>query len=395
VPRRRGLTDKQLAGLPRKEKRYTLPDPEQPGHYLRIPARSSRAAIAFAAVARDPGGKQIWTTVGTADAVGIDQARELARHAIKRIKAGKPISEPARPTVRAVVEEWLERHVRGQRTERERGRIISRYIVPRIGDRVFAEVRRKDVAELLDRIEDESGKQMADGVLKTFRGISKWVQQRDESYNPPLTTGMSRVPKGEGRRKRILADDEIRAIWNAQGQYGDFVRLALLTAQRREKLITLRWDDLAPDGTWTIRTAPREKGNPGKLRLPRAALDIIQAQPRFVGNSYVFAGRNNGPTAMFGSGTYKAAFDKLCGVKDWRVHDLRRTARSLMSRAGVQTEIAERVLGHAPGGLIQIYDRHHYQDEMADALTKLAALIEQIMSSAFVSAAPIDPAHSA
>ena len=94
-----------------------------------------------------------------------------------------------------------------QRTERERGRIISRYIVPQIGDRAFADVRRKDIAELLDRIEDESGRPMADGVLKTFRAISKWVQQRDESYNPPLTAGMSRVPKGEGRRKRILADD--------------------------------------------------------------------------------------------------------------------------------------------------------------------------------------------
>ena len=140
----------------------------------------------------------------------------------------------------------------------------------------------------------------------------------------------------------------------------------------------------------------REKKEiPASSSYRQRALDIIQAQPRFVGNPYVFAGRNDGPTAMFGSGTYKAAFDKLCGVKDWRVHDLRRTARSLMSRAGVQTEIAERVLGHAPGGLIQIYDRHHYQDEMADALTKLAALIEQIMSSAFVSAAPIDPAHSA
>ena len=66
-----------------------------------------------------------------------------------------------------------------------------------------------------------------------------------------------------------------------------------------------------------------------------------------------------------------------------------------MSRAGVQTEIAERVLGHAQGELIQIYDRHSYQDEMADALTKLAALIERITaSSAFVSAAPIDHAHS-
>ena len=79
---------------------------------------------------------------------GIDQARELARAAIKRIKAGEPISESARPTVRDIADQWLERHVRGQRTERERARIVSRYIVPRIGDRVFADVRRKDIAEL-------------------------------------------------------------------------------------------------------------------------------------------------------------------------------------------------------------------------------------------------------
>jgi hypothetical protein len=82
VPRRRGLTDKQVARLTRKEDRYTLPDPEQPGHYLRIPPRSSRAPTAFAAVARDPHGKQIWITVGTADAIGIDRARELTREAI-------------------------------------------------------------------------------------------------------------------------------------------------------------------------------------------------------------------------------------------------------------------------------------------------------------------------
>jgi integrase len=328
-------------------------------------------------VARDPNGKQIWTTVGTADAIGIDQARELARAAIKRTRAGRPISESAKPTVRNVADQWLERHVRGQRTERERGRIISRYIVPRIGDQVFADVRRKDIAELLDRIEDESGKPMADGVLNTFRAISKWVQQRDESYHPPLTAGMSRVPKGEGRRKRILADDELRAIWRVQGQYGDFVRLALLTAQRRDKLITLRWNDIK-DGVWTIRTEPREKGNPGKLALPQTALDIIRAQPVFVGNPYVFAGRNNGPTSAFGAGQYKARFDKLCGVSDWRVHDARRTARSLMARAGVLTEIAERVLGHAQGELIETYDRHSYDAEKADALTKLAALIERI-----------------
>jgi integrase len=382
MPRRRGLTDRQIAALPRRDRRYTYADPEMRGHYLRVPPRSSRAPIAFAAVARNPAGKQIWTTVGTADALGIDRARELARQAVTRIESGKPTVDPPRVTMADIAEQWLERHVRsnGLRSERERGRIISRYIVPHIGVRIFADIRRRDVAELLDLIEDQSGKPMADGVLKTFRAISKWVQLRDENYNPPLTTGMSRVPKGEGRRKRILGDDEIRAVWGAAGQYGDFVRLALLTAQRREKLITLRWDDVR-DGVWTIATAPREKGNPGRLRLPPVALEIIKRQPRFVENPYVFAGRNNGPTAIFGSGTYKAQFDELCGVTDWRVHDLRRTARSLMSRAGVQTEIAERVLGHTQGELIETYDRHTYEGEMAAALEKLAALIHQITSA--------------
>ena len=121
----------------------------------------------------------------------------------------------------------------------------------------------------MDRIEDESGKPTADAVLKTLRAISKWVQQRDESYNPPLTSGMSRVPKGEGRRTRILADDEIRAIWHTPGQYGDFVRLALLTAQRREKLIGMQWGDIK-DGVWIIRTEPREKGTLAVSICPRS-----------------------------------------------------------------------------------------------------------------------------
>jgi integrase len=297
----------------------------------------------------------------------------------RRIKAGKPTGEPERAIVRDIAEQWLERQVRknGFRTAREMERVVKGYILPHLGDRAIADVRRIDIAQLLDRIEDDHGKQMADGVLKVFGAISRWLQQRDESYNPPLTAGMSRVPKGEGRRKRILSDEEIRKVWRQDGQYGAFVKLALLTAQRRDKLHKLRWEDLGVDGAWTIPTEAREKRNAGKLKLPQIALDIIQAQPRFVDNPYVFAGRNGGPAAKFGAGQYKAQFDKACGVIGWTIHDLRRTARSLMSRAGVQTEIAERVLG-SPGELIEIYDQYDYGTEMAAALKKLSALIERI-----------------
>jgi integrase len=72
-------------------------------------------------------------------------------------------------------------------------------------------------------------------------------------------------------------------------------------------------------------------------------------------------------------------FMERCGVRGWSLHDLRRTARSLMSRAKVPSDIAERVLGHARRGVEGIYDRHAYLDEKADALRRLAAVIEAIV----------------
>jgi integrase len=113
------------------------------------------------------------------------------------------------------------------------------------------------------------------------------------------------------------------------------------------------------------------------LRLPPLAMKIVKAQPRMAGNPYVFPGRS-GPLA--GYSDRHAAFKALCGVDGFSLHDLRRTARSLMARAGVSSEHAERVLGHAIAGVEGIYDRHHYRDETADALKRLARLIEKIVN---------------
>ena len=68
-------------------------------------------------------------------------------------------------------------------------------------------------------------------------------------------------------------------------------------------------------------------------------------------------------------------------MPNWTLHDLRRTARTLMSRAGVRPDVAERVVGHAVGGAVaQIYDRHSYEAEKRDALERLAALIQGVVN---------------
>ena len=106
------------------------------------------------------------------------------------------------------------------------------------------------------------------------------VCARDDNYRSPLVKGMRRGKVV--KRERVLNDDELRQVWKqaeANGTYGALVRLALLTAQRQDKLASMKWEDVA-DGVWTIATVEREKGNAGALALPKEALAIINAQPR-------------------------------------------------------------------------------------------------------------------
>ncbi len=376
---RKTLTDKGVTALKPRPQRYAYPDPELRGHYVRVQPSGARA---FVTVARAPDGRQVWHTIGNADALQIEQARDLARAAMRRIKDGKPALEapPVQPdSFKAVAENWLKRHVAAKqlRSEREIRRSLGMYVYPRWADRDFISIKRSDVAALLDHIEDEHGSRMADVVLAYLRGMANWFAGRDDDYVSPFVRGMRRHQNGA--RSRILDDDELRAVWKAAETNGDFcalIRLLLLTGQRLQKVATIKWAHVA-DGVWTIDTADREKGNAGSLALPAQALAIITAQPRLGDNPYVFAGRGLGYRDFSKS---KPPFDaRLPEMPQWTLHDLRRTARSLMSRAGIRPDISERVLGHAIPGVKGVYDRHGYRDEKAAALAKLAALIDGIV----------------
>ena len=392
MARPKTLTDRMVAKLKPGATRLTLPDPLLRGHYVRV---TPKGAKSYVAVARDPVKKnkkgqplQVWATLGSADVLTIAEAREKARVAIQRIKTGQPAFEPppVKPdTLRDVAETYMQRHVKakGLRTEREIGRILRKYIYPVLQDRDFETIRRSDVTALLDLVEDGSGPRQADTVLTVLRSIMNFYATRTDDYMPPIIRGMARDDPHAKKRARILDDDEIRALWKAaedNSTFGAFLRLALLTAQRRQKLAEMRWQDVTIDGSWDIPHEDREKGNGGALVLPEIALDIIRARPRL--NLYVFAGRD-GPFTSFSPG--KRALDakvaKNLGepLPPWTIHDLRRTSRSLMARARVPRDIAERIMGHTLKGVEAVYDRHEYREEKAAALGKLAGLLAMIL----------------
>jgi integrase len=372
---RRTLTDKGIAALKAKAKFYHFPDPELSGHYIRVMPTGFKA---YAVITRDPFGKQVGVTIGDASLIGVNVARDKAREAINRIKAGTAASPDS---FRAVSENWFKRHVeaKGHRSAKETRRYLDKWILPAWGEREFTSIRRRDVAALLDHVEDKGGPVAADNALKRVSAICSWFQSRHDDYVSPVVKGMRRSSTQERARERILSDDEIRAVWKAaeaNGRFGGIVRLLLLTAQRRDKVASMRWEDISIDGTWTIPTAKNEKGNAQQLALPPMALDIIKAQPRFASNPYIFAGRGK----SYLTGYSKAKKSLALGLPQWGLHDLRRTARSLMARAGVRPDVAERVLGHKIGGVEGIYNRHEYQQEKAHALKALAGLIETILN---------------
>ena len=376
---RRTLSDLAIAKLKPRAARYAIPDPELRGHYVRV-MPSGRSS--FVAVARDPRGKQIWSTINATDAMSVADAREKAREIIQRVRAGQTPTPSIPDSFGAVAEEWFKRHVlaKGLRSQHEVRRFLSKNLLPGWGNLQFVAIRRSDVAKMLDRIEDNNGARQADYALAIIRGIANWYAARHEDYFSPVVKGMRRTKPAERARKRVLDDDEIRALWKhaeGGGTFGGIVCLLLLTGQRREKVASMRWDDLSRDGEWLIQTEPREKGTGGTLVLPDLALKVIKEQPRFATNSFVFAGR--GEDHFKGYSPCKRAFDAKLKIDPWVLHDLRRTARSLMSRAGVRPDVAERVLGHAIAGVEGVYDRHQYRAEKAEALKKLAALIAAIL----------------
>jgi integrase len=246
------------------------------------------------------------------------------------------------------------------------------------------------VAKLRDHIREKHGPRQANMVLAIISKLMNWyAANRSDTYASPIVRGMKYKTS---TRERILSDDELRLIWNAcEGSFGDIVKLLLLTAQRREKVTTMKWADVK-GGVWSMPREPREKTNPGVLPLPQMALDIIEKRNKVADNPFVFPGRVKGKAFnSYSQGKTELDAKLPADMPGWTLHDLRRTARSLMSRAGITSHIAERVLGHTIKGVEGVYDRHAYDVEKAHALEKLAALVERIVNPPKGNVLPMQP----
>jgi integrase len=350
------------------------------------------------------GAERKFVVLGHYGSITPEQARTLAKKTAGEVASGRDPSaerEAKRAaetnTIDRVLDEFLARYVRGSKPPLRSAAQIEdtflRCVRPRIGEKSIYSLRRGDIVGMLDKIADEHGAVMADRALAYVRKAFNWWATRDDGFNSPIVKGMARTKPKERARRRTLDDNEIRDLWTALDALGEdapacypaFLKALLLTGQRRSEVSRMRWEEIEGD-RWVIPAQRAKNGLENEVQLTTPALALLGKARE---SGFVFSS-DGGKTAFSGYSKAKGALDrKLAALRKaerrqpmpgFVQHDLRRTARSLMSRAGVPSDHAERVLGHVIGGVRGVYDRHEYQAEKRDALEKLAALVDRILN---------------
>jgi len=265
----------------------------------------------------DPDAKPDTDAAGELPALSVTEARQRASAAAVKVQRGlDPIDERKRKesrsknTVNAILDTFVTRYVKNLRSGDQVERGFDVYVRPRIGGKSIYDLKRRDIVEMLDEIEDENGPVMADRVLAYVRKAFNWQATRDDQFAPPIVPGMARTKPKERSGKRVLDDDEIRDVWTALERfdgpacYPAYVRNLLLTATRRNESSDMRSHEIAK-GLWII------PGDRYKTKLdhviPLSAMAIANL-PK--GKGFVFS-TTEGEVAFSGFSKAKEQLDRL------------------------------------------------------------------------------------
>lgn len=389
------LTDKFLAGfeVPAGKSREIVWDTKVAGFGVLVMRDGHRSFLVQYRVGRRSRRMHLGAIAKVKD------ARNQAMGVLGKVRAGKALGEVVDPvedrrrerskdgtTLKAIAADYLAQK-KGLRTIAQRKDDFERLIVPKLGNRQIDDIRRSDITRLLDDIAKNNGPVMADRILGVLRNLFNWHAARSDDYRSPIVRGMARTKAHERKRHRILTPEEIQAIWKAAedtpGPFGVYVRFTFLMACRRTESAQLHRRELVivtpergkPYVRWTLPAARAKPKVDIVLPLSGPAAALLDSLPNAGG--YLFT--TDGKRPIAGWNVWKRQLDKASGVTGWRLHDLRRTARTLLSQAGVLPDHAERCLGHVIGGVRGVYDRFQYEAEKRDGFERLAALIGRMV----------------
>jgi integrase len=316
----------------------------------------------------------------------ITKANEDA--AVKREQEVKQIQQGS---VGEAAEEFIKRGLKKKEKERgETERIIRKEILGEWKQRGIADIRKPDVLNLLDAIVDRGASVMACRTRSVMLRFFKWSAGRGYIEESPML-GVAKPGEDHEDRERVLDPSELAEVWTAAGTlgypFGPFVQLLILTAQRRGEVATMQWKDVQLDRALWVLPKPKTKTSRShEVPLSAAALTLLGELPRFTKGDFIFT-TTSGEKPVNGFSKIKERIDRRTSkpIEDWVMHDLRRTAATLMAKAGVQPHVLTKILNHtAPASklaspILKIYNRYEYLEEKRHALEAWAQYVANLI----------------
>jgi integrase len=248
---------------------------------------------------------------------------------------------------------------------------------------VEIERNRRIIAGELARLTSENGPTEANRTHTSLSRFLNWcIGQGVIDANPTRFVNKN----SEVSRERVLVDSELKEIWRAlpDNDFGDVLRLLLLTGQRKREIGALEWSEVDLDRkVITLPSARTKNRKRHTVPLSDPAAAILEARAAHSTRRKWVFGRTS-QTGMGGWNQGKRALDKKLTIPPWVIHDFRRACATGMANIGVQPHVIEAVLNHVSGskaGVAGTYNRSTYEPEKRQALDTWATyLVETLVS---------------
>jgi integrase len=383
-----------------KDKRIDYFDNSLPGFSLRV----SEKGIKSWCVSYRFGGKWTRYTFASFPVVKLAEARQTAADALHDVVHGinpatKKKVERNSGTFDYLACEYLERHAKPKKKSWEEDqRIINTDLLPAFGGTRAKDISRREVRALLDR-KAATAPIMANRIRATLRKMFNWGILNEIVETNPVH--LVPVPAKDRRRDRILTEDEIKTVWRAldrevseakkshrkrQAITAGSLKLRLITAQRGGEVMSMEWAEIDGD-RWTIPGNKTKNGLTHRVPLTPFTLRIIDelrslaegtGQKKRLLSQFVFPSpKGNAPMA-----NPQKALERIHATTgiEFRGHDLRRTAASMMTGMGIPRLTVSKILNHVEPGVTAVYDRHSYDKEKREALEEWSKRLMLIVS---------------
>jgi integrase len=328
--------------------------------------------------------------IGTYPPMALTKARDAARRALLSVQvddADPAAARKARRTAQtfgALALEYLDLYAKPRkRTWREDARQLRSIVLPKWKNRPAIEITKGEVSTLIDTVAATRGGTTANRLFALLSKVFRWAVSKDKLPINPMA-GLQK-PAADVSRDRELSDAELCAFWQTLATAEDdgrlvpgvalWLRLRLLTAQRATTVARMKWANVdLTEKVWDIPAADMKGKKPHVVPLSPSVCKLLKAR-RAVGDkdaTFVLEGER--------SRRIRLGVMDVIDLPDFQLRDLRRTAATGMTKAGISRFVVARVLGHVDRTVTGIYDRYEYLNEKRIALDtwdrRLTAILE-------------------